>query len=120
MRDLEFREPAARSTLSPISSVRPWPHSTLPPTLPIRPVALDTRRVLWAKSSYPVRVAAADRSCLQASVRPLQSPPGRLVQVRLDASETASEIPRMAPEHPRSLRIYRNLLRMLQAQPASL
>src|SRR5579863_5504343 len=119
MRDLEFREPAARSTLSPISSVRPWPHSTLPPTLPIRPVALDTRRVLWAESSCPVRVAAVDRPRPQASGRLLMSLPGRPVPVRPDASENASETLRTAPDYPRSLRIYRNRLRKLQAQPAS-
>src|SRR5580700_528878 len=116
MPDLEFLEPTARSTLSPISSVRPWQHSTLPPMLPIRPVALHTRREPSAESSYPVRVAAEDRPRPQASGRLLMSPPGRPVPLRPDASETASGTPRMAAKHLRSLQIYRNRLRKLQAQ----
>src|ERR1700733_6212050 len=116
MRELDGGDPAARSTLSPISSVRPWPHSTLPPTLPIRPAALHTRRVLSGESSCPVRGAAVGRPRPQASGRLLRSPLGRPVPLRPDASETVSETPRMVPEHLRSLQIYRNRLRKLLAQ----
>jgi hypothetical protein len=47
--DPEFHGPVAQSTPPSISSARPSPHSTRPPTLPTSPAVPHMRRGLWVE-----------------------------------------------------------------------
>src|ERR1700691_435128 len=117
--DPEFQGPVAQSTPPSISSARPSPHSTLPPTLPTSPAAPHMRRGPWGEWKYPGQVAVADSPRPQASVWLLPSPPDHRAQHPPDASGTASGIPRMVPAHPRPVRIFRSRLRRRRVQQVS-
>src|ERR1700677_3507320 len=117
--DPEFQGPVVQSTQPSISSARPSPHSTHPPTLPTSLAAPHMRCGLLAEWKCPGQVAAVDPPRPQASGWLLRSPPDRRVQHSPDASGTASGIPCMVPAHPRSVTIFRSRLRRLQVQQVS-
>src|SRR5271154_953778 len=116
--DPEFHGPVARSTLS-FSSVRPLPHSKLPPTLPMSPAARYTQREPWAESKCLAQIAAADSQRPRALALLLPSPLDRRVQHSPDGSKTASGTQRMVPLHSRFARTFQSRLRRLRVQRVS-